>query len=119
MSELIALADKSGWFIVIVLFVAWRFVPVMADKLAPEWMAARREESAAKRAGQDKIVDKVISVVESNTRFASAVAASMNNLERAIDANTQQLSRMTEIVRRGPECPLPSCPWMNKESSGT
>lgn len=114
MTELVTLADKSGWLIVVIILAAWKFIPAIADKLAPEWMAAKREADASKRASLESIYAKLISVVENNSRFVSAAALSINGIERALDANTQQLARITDIVQRGPTCPLPDCPFMGQ-----
>lgn len=118
MTELIALADKSGWFIVIVILAAWKFIPAIADKIAPDYMAARREDDAAKRASAQSITDRVITVIENNSHVMTAVSMSVGGVQRALDANTQQLSRITDSVERGPECPLPGCPFMNKDANG-
>jgi len=113
MAELVALADKSGWLIVVIILAAWKFIPALADKIAPEWMAAQREAAAANRASQNNLTEKLISVVENNSRMAGALAASVNSFERSLDGNTQQTARLTDIVQKGPSCPLPDCPFMN------
>ncbi len=112
MTELVQLADKNGWLIVVIILAAWKFIPAIADKLAPEWMAAKREADASRRASLESVYAKMVAVIESNSRFVSAAAMSINGLERALDGNTQQLARITEIVRHGPSCPLPECPFM-------
>jgi hypothetical protein len=112
-AELVALADKSGWFIVVVILVAWKFIPVLAEKIFPEWVSARRADEAAKRANLETITSRLITVVENNSRFMSVIAVSMNSLERALDGNTHQLAQVGEVVRTGPACPLPDCPFMS------
>jgi hypothetical protein len=117
MTELLAYADKHSLLVGIVLYVAYKFVPVMAEKIAPEWMSARREADAAKRATSLSLTDRVINVIENNSRVIAAVTMSVGGVQRALDLNTQQISTVADLVRKGPTCPLHDCPFMNREQN--
>jgi hypothetical protein len=114
MAELVALADKSGWFIVVIILAAWKFIPAVADKLMPEYMSARREADVAKRTTIESLTNKVIAVVENNSRTMSTLAMSMGSFERSLDDNTRKIYELGRSIESGGHCPLPDCPFMNQ-----
>ena len=112
---------EYGLLTAVVVYLVVKFVPLALEKIWPEWMASIREQIKAKseaemsgRAELMKIYERLITSLEMNARFVSNAALTLNGMERAIDANTRQVAEITEIVRRGPDCPLPGCPFMGE-----
>ena len=118
--QILALAGQwGGWFVGTLLIVY-----VAINKLGPGWIDALREQNrlkaqtfSANQAELGRVYERMLSQLEANARFTSMVAMSISGMERALDANTQQLARVTQIVQHGPACPLPDCPFIGKEKN--
>ena len=132
---------KTRWFlvVVIVVYLAVKAIPAAIERIWPEWVAskrvtqqarieeekAEREQIASDRSALVRVYERLITQQdtsikqqESVARFMSNAAVSVNGVERALDANTREVSELAQAVRLGPRCPLPGCPLVNKENAG-
>jgi hypothetical protein len=115
-AELLALAEKYGPWLVILIYVAYKIVPVAAEKLIPDWVSNRRESQKAERETIVTVYERLVAQNTQVIQFVASATEAMHSFGRALDANTQQLYHLSQMVERGPSCPLPDCPyWPNKE----
>lgn len=116
MTELLAFAEKYGPWLVILIYAVYRLVPVAAEKLIPDWIANRRASVKAEREELVKVYERFITMYGEMIQFVSAATQSLNNIDRTIIANTQQLFVVSKMVERGPKCPLPECPYWKEKA---
>lgn len=126
MTELVNLVSRYGLWAVIVLFVIYKGVPAFIERFWPDWIFTHREQyklkaeaDASGREALARVYERMIILIEANTKAVTNVASSINVFERALDANTQQIARITDAVKVGPTCPLPDCPFMRRKENET
>jgi len=118
MSELLSLAEKYGWLGVVLVYVLVKGLPIVLDRLWPEWVSAQRDgvKMRAEAEQQDKaavirVYEKFVTSLETMTKFVGSATTAINGMERSLDENTRTLAEVVEAVKRGPRCPLPECPY--------
>jgi len=112
------LKDWGGWF-----GAALMLIYVMANKIGPQWLAswfeerkaarkadeverkARIEEERSERESIIKVYERLIDQSEHQSerdtevvKFIANAAEAIHEFTRAIDANTQQLYRLTQVI---------------------
>jgi hypothetical protein len=118
MQELLEFAEKYGPWLVIFIYTAYKFVPVAAEKLIPDWVSNRHAAQKAERETVISVYERFIAQNAQTISFISSATEALHSFVRSLDANTQQVFHMTKTVERGPSCPLPDCPyWESKENS--
>lgn len=118
MAELLSLTERYGWWVVVLAYALMKGLPVVANRLWPEWVSAQRDkvQLRAEAEQQDKeavirVYEKFVASLETMTKFVGSATSAINGMERALDDNTRTLTEMVEAVKRGPRCPLPDCPY--------
>jgi hypothetical protein len=127
--QILALALRlSPWagLVVSLLYIA-------INKVGPVWLAdwrASRQQARATREAERKtreddeqaerkvtatLYDRLVSQTAEMIKFIATSTDAIHEITRALDSNTQQLYRITHSVERGPNCPLPACPFMGKK----
>jgi hypothetical protein len=125
-AEIAAFSREYGWFLAVAVYVIVKALPVALDKVWPQLLAQRQTEKArAARAMATElstltsVYDKFIAMQSQTLQFVGSATESINSMTRALDANTQQMFRLTDVVKEGPRCPLPACPFMQDEAHAT
>ena len=122
MSEqtMLALAARYSPWVMLVISVVY----IAVNRMWPEWLVARREmrklKAEAELAEKEKLAAVYERFIEQNTQmiqFIASAAEALHSQDRSLDANTQQIYHLTQAVERGPKCPLPDCPFMNRDSA--
>jgi hypothetical protein len=116
MAELLPFAERWGPWILILVYTTYKFVPVLAERLIPDWLAGMRETRNKERESLASVYERFIAQNSETIRFIASATEALHSFQRALDANTQQMYHLTQSVERGPRCPLPDCPFMNKEA---
>lgn len=116
MAELLAFAEKYGPWLVIVIYSAYKLIPVAAEKLIPDWVSNRRASQKAERETIVNVYERFIAQNAQMIQFIASATEAQHSFSRSLDANTQQTFHLSQVVERGPTCPLIGCPyWGNKE----
>ena len=77
-------------------------VYIMANKLGPQWVAAWFEERKTVRQAEINVYERFISQQTETLKFIAGATEAIHSMSdsftRALDANTQQVYRLTEII---------------------
>jgi hypothetical protein len=118
MAEILSLTERYGWWIVVLAYALVKGLPIVLNRLWPEWVSAQRDKTrlTAEAQHQDqaaviRVYEKFVTSLETMTKFVGSATSAINGMERALDENTRTLTEMVEAVKRGPRCPLPECPY--------
>lgn len=99
--QFVALAKDWGPWVAMGLMLVY----IVANKLGPQWLSAWFEERKAVRKAEINIYERfILQQVETLKFIASATEAihfMSDSFTRALDANTQQVYRLTEIIEHG------------------
>jgi hypothetical protein len=121
-AELLAAAERYGPWLVILIYIAYKGIPVAAERLIPDWVANRREAQKSERETivieRETIVnvyDRFIAQSAENIKFIASAAESLRMLNHSLDENTQQLFHLSQVVEHGGSCPLPDCPYWREK----
>jgi len=115
-AELLAFAEKYGPWLVIVIYTAYKLIPVAAERLIPDWVSSRREAQKTERETIVNVYERLIAQNTQTIQFIASATESLHSFVRSLDQNTQQIFHMSQMVERGSSCPLPDCPyWGDKE----
>jgi len=134
-SQILALAWRLGPWAGFVLAVVY----IVANKVGPVWLAEWRAQRVQSRAAEEAkrlaraeeekeerkmviaLYERLVAQNIEMVKFIASTTEAIHSFTRALDGNTQEVYRLRESVHRGPECPLPKCPFMNssqKETNG-
>ena len=116
MAEFLAFAERYGPWLVILVYAAYKAIPIIAEKLIPDWIASRREAVKADLAARVNVYERFIEQNAQMIQFIASATEALHSFARSLDSNTQQLYHVSQAVERGPSCPLRDCHyWGNKK----
>lgn len=123
MSELITFAERWGWGVAIAVYVVYKSLPALLDKIIPNWMAGIRERrnKARQSEADDRkallaVYERFIDQQKETLKYLGSATAVNQSVQRSLDQNTQEIMRLRVAVERGPRCPLPDCPFMGRDN---
>jgi len=109
---ILSLVMERGPWVAMIVMLAY----IIANKLGPQWLSAWIEERKTMRKSEMSVYERFIAQQAETLKFIASATEAIHSMSdsftRALDANTQQVYRLTEAQREGGKCPLPDCPFM-------
>ena len=97
-TQFLASVGQYGPWVTIILLISY----IVSTKLGPQALKSFFDERKAQRQEQINVYDKFIVAYAENTKYIAsntrAIEAMNENTTRALDANTQQLYRLTHAI---------------------
>jgi len=99
--QFVALAKEWGPWVAMALMLVY----IVANRLGPQWLAAWFEERKAARKAEINVYERFISQQAETLKFIASATEAIHfmsdSFTRALDANTQQVYRLTEAIEHG------------------